>query len=269
MPELPDDTQPKPPKLPPELPDDEATRVQSNASQTRGMPPVEADRRIIPAPPARVQRSGSPPPPPAQKLAPQKAKRDAYYEPTPRPARRENPLRLPIWSVFVMLTMVCGAVSCVVVAVVALGGRIPAASPPRFVIVTASVATSTPFVLDSIAQTPFPNQIGSSGEVPAFSLQGPTLPPVIISPTPESMGIGKTVMVESDESGLNVRSGAGIQNQRLFVADDGEVFTIVGGPTQADGFTWWEIESPTDPSRRGWGASVFLVLPTPEPVSIS
>ncbi len=270
MPELPpDDTQPQPPILPPEMPDDEATRIQGKESRTRGMPPVEPVRRTIPPPPVNVRRATPPPPPPTQIIVPEKPKRASLYAPTPRPARRENPLRLPLWSVFIMLTMVCGAVSCIVVAVVGLGGRTPAASPPRFVIVTAEMATSTAFVLDSIAPTPYPNQIGSSGEVPAFSLQGPTLPPVIISPTPESMGIGKTVMVEADESGLNVRAGAGIQNQRLFVADDGEVFTIVGGPTQADGFTWWEIQSPNDPTRRGWGASVFLAMPTAEAVPIS
>jgi hypothetical protein len=164
--------------------------------------------------------------------------------------------------------LVCGAVSCIVLGVVSLGGRTVPASAPRFLILTAEIPTNTPFVLDSIAPTPIPNQLMQGGTIPPFALQGPTLPPVIISPTPENIAVGKTVIATAEDSGVNVRSAAGVQNERLFVADNGESFTVVDGPTQADGLTWWKIQSPIDSSRAGWAAAAYLELPlidTPTP----
>jgi hypothetical protein len=166
------------------------------------------------------------------------------------------------------LMLVCGAVSCIVLAVVSLGGRTVPAGLPHFVILTAEIPTNTPFVPDSIAPTPIPNQLMQGGTIPPFALQGPTLPPVIISPTPENIAVGKTVIATAEDSGVNVRSEAGVQNERLFVADNGESFTVVDGPTQADGLTWWKIQSPTDSSRAGWAAAAYLELPlidTPTP----
>lgn len=161
------------------------------------------------------------------------------------------------------LMLVCGAASCIVLGVVGLGGRTAPAAAPQFVVITAVVPTNTAFVPDLLAPSPVPNQLIQTGTVPAFSLVGPTLPPVIISPTPETISVGKTVIVNSEESGLNVRDGAGIQNTLLFISDDGESFTVVDGPLQADGLTWWKIQSPNDPARTGWAAAVYLELPLP------
>jgi hypothetical protein len=158
---------------------------------------------------------------------------------------------------------VCGAVSCIVLGVVSLGGRTVPAGSPRFVILTAEVPTSTPFVLDSLAPSPIPNQLMQGGTIPPFSLQGPTLAPIEISPTPENITIGKTVIATAEDSGVNVRSGPSVQNERLFVAENGESFTVIDGPTQGDGLTWWKIQSPNDPNRAGWAAAAYLELPIP------
>jgi hypothetical protein len=178
----------------------------------------------------------------------------------PKQTASRSGLYIPVWSVGLTLMLVCGAVSCIVVAVVGLGGRMPPAAAPQFVVITAVVPTNTAFIPDSLLASPVPNQLVQTGTVPAFSLVGPTLPPVVISPTPENIAVGKAVVVSSEESGLNVRSAPGIQNERLFVADDGEPFSVVDGPTQADGFTWWKIQSPNDPTRAGWAAAVYLEL---------
>jgi hypothetical protein len=169
-------------------------------------------------------------------------------------------LFLPVWSVALTLMLVCGAVSCAVLGVVSLGGRTVPAGEPRFVIVTAEIPTSTPFVPDSLAPSPIPNQLAQGGAIPAFSLQGPTLAPIVISPTPESIAVGKMVIASAEDSGVNVRSGPSVQNERLFVADNGEAFTIIDGPTQGDGLTWWKIQSPTDSSRSGWAAAAYLEI---------
>jgi hypothetical protein len=268
---LPDEnpeTQPSPPHLPPELPDDDYTRVQGEQSKTKGMPPIQTPRpvptpprpqRTVPPPPPREARRERPAPPDDSRL-PEKPKRGQPPPPkTKTPAPRSG-LYLPVWSVALTLMLVCGAVSCIVLAVLGLGGRTAPAAAPQFLVITAIVPTNTAFVPDSLIASPVPNQLVQTGTVPAFSLVGPTLPPVVISPTPDSIAVGKGVVVDSEESGLNVRSEAGIQNELLFVADDGEPFTIVDGPTQADGFTWWKIQSPNDPTRAGWAAAVYLEL---------
>ncbi len=272
-PKLPDDspeTQPSPPHLPPELPDEDYTRVQGEHSRTKGMPPTELPPQPSEEIPRRQEvtpaRRAVPPPPsrPAPRKQPITANDDWLPEkpkrgqPKPPPAR--GALYLPVWSVLLTLFLVCGAVSCVVLGVVSLGGRMAPTLAPQFVVITAVLPTNTAFVPDSLIASPVPNQLVQTGTVPAFSLAGPTLPPVEISPTPENIGVGKTITVDSPDSGLNVRSGAGIQNDRLFVAQDGETFMVVDGPTQADGLTWWKIQNPTDPTQSGWAAAAYLQL---------
>jgi hypothetical protein len=175
--------------------------------------------------------------------------------------RHENPLALPIWSVLVMLFMVCGAASCIVLGVVSLGGRSAAALPPRFMIITAAPTETVAITLPALAAPPtLPPELQQQTSAP-LSLSGPTLAPVVISPTPETIGVGKTVIVNSKESGLNIRSAPGTFNtQVLFVTDDGTLFTVVDGPAQADGFTWWKIQNPADGTQSGWAASVFLQI---------
>jgi len=243
------DTRPQQPSLPPEMPDEEATSLQSDLTQTKDMPPVTVPPEPAkpPAPPRRLTATTPPRPQPAVRLP-------------PVPPKQPGAMHLPVWSVALTLMLVCGAVACIVLGVVSLGGRPVPAGAPRFVILTAALPTSTPFVPDSLAPTVIPNQLMNSGTIPPFSLQGPTLAPVAISPTPENIAVGKTVITTAEDSGVNVRSAAGIQNERLFVADNGETFTVVDGPTQADGLTWWKIESPTDSSRTGWAAASFLEL---------
>jgi len=41
---------------------------------------------------------------------------------------------------------------------------------------------------------------------------------------------------------------------------DDEVFLVVGGPVEADGYTWWQLRAPYDQTRTGWSAQDFLDL---------
>jgi hypothetical protein len=93
-------------------------------------------------------------------------------------------------------------------------------------------------------------------------LEGPTLPPIILSPTPLSISIGATVVVNSDQ--LRIRPEPNLDNRELFFAVEGDQFLVVGGPEQGSDLTWWQVEDPDDPSRAGWAAADYLDVATGE-----
>ncbi|MBZ0279182.1 MAG: hypothetical protein K8L97_00495, partial [Anaerolineae bacterium] len=95
------DTRPKPPSLPPEMTDDEATRMQTPDDRTRDMPPVK-DTRLIPPPPQQPA-----PPEKPKRGAPPTSSASGQRAPVPSPAqgvrsRPVNPLAIPIWSIVLM-----------------------------------------------------------------------------------------------------------------------------------------------------------------------
>jgi hypothetical protein len=185
--------------------------------------------------------------------------RDAYY-------RMRSGLYLPAWSILLMLATVFIVAFGIVALVIALGGGSPPAGSPRIIIVTA-LPSATPEDGDSqqgqnappVQSLPEP---GAPGAVPVFPLEGPTLPPVVFTPTPVSILVGSTVAVNAPD-GLNVRARAGLDGQILFNANNGTVFRVVGGPELANGLTWWQVEDPANPTRGGWAAGEFLNVQTP------
>ncbi|MBL8133694.1 MAG: hypothetical protein JNL42_17660 [Anaerolineae bacterium] len=180
-----------------------------------------------------------------------------------REERRQNPLYFPAWSVALMLLMVFGIAAGIVSLVLMLGGQTAPGGEPRVIIVTAE-PTATSAISGPPTSAPAVNADNGSVPVlplPTFALEGPTLPPVILSPTPLVVSIGVAVLVNTE--GLNVRPSAGLENTPLFTAALGEGFNVVGGPTQSSGLTWWEIQSPDDPTRRGWAAADYLDVFSP------
>lgn len=105
-------------------------------------------------------------------------------------------------------------------------------------------------VLTMLPNTPTPN--------PADSLS--------LTPTsaPDSGGkfpFGAFVQVaNTGGKGLQIRSGAGVDNPPNFLAMDAEVFEVKDGPVARDGYTWWYLEAPYDANRAGWAAETFLDL---------
>ena len=108
---------------------------------------------------------------------------------------------------------------------------------------TAILWTATP--TPTATQTPIPTA---------------TVPPP--SPTVTTgIAVGQRVRIAGTGSaGLSLRDGPGVSYQRRGVAIEGEVFVVAGGPTSADGLTWWLLKDETEPSREGWGAANYLVV---------
>lgn len=241
------DTRPKPPSLPPEMTDDEATRMQTPDDRTRDMPPVK-DTRLIPPPPEKPKRTA----PPTSTASGQRAS-------VPSPvqgvrSRSSNPLAIPIWSIVLMLFMVGGSVACIVLAVLGLGGRTPPTAAPQFVILTAPPTNTPDIVLPALVVSPtLPAEF--QGSIAPFELEGPTLEPIIYTATPTpppKITVGSVVQVIGT-NGINLRAAPGTDQARVDVADPGETFVVIGGPEQANALIWWQI-SDASSTLTGWAA---------------
>ncbi|MGC9346868.1 MAG: hypothetical protein ACP5JG_01915 [Anaerolineae bacterium] len=87
----------------------------------------------------------------------------------------------------------------------------------------------------------------------------PTLTPL---PAAESgaISVGQRVQVSGTGGvGLSMRADASTNAERREVAQEGEVLLVVGGPQEADGYTWWLLRDEENPTREGWAAADFLV----------
>lgn len=113
-----------------------------------------------------------------------------------------------------------------------------------------------------------------SGATPEITMiAAPTLTPTNMSPTltpsptptsifflPEGeIGVGAYVQVSGTEgAGLRMRGEPGLDGPINFSAMDSEVFLVIDGPVEADGYNWWHLEAPYDQNRNGWSAGDFL-----------
>jgi hypothetical protein len=81
---------------------------------------------------------------------------------------------------------------------------------------------------------------------------------------PGVFSAGLEVMVtNTGGDGLRVRIESGLDSTPLFLATEGELFNIIGGPSLIDNHVWWEIESTVDKSRTGWAVQDYLQVVDP------
>lgn len=62
--------------------------------------------------------------------------------------------------------------------------------------------------------------------------------------------IGQAVVVNTDA--LNLRTAAGTSAAVIMVLPHGQSLTVTGGPTSADGYTWYQVETPKVDGMIGW-----------------
>lgn len=233
---IPDDSQPTQPYLPPELPDSQDTRQQTIQDQTRIITPVK-DIRLNPN--QLVEK------PKHDQIPPRKGSSSTH----------NSPFWLPIWSVLLMLMGVVGSVACIIVAILALGGRTASIAPPDFVVLSAVPSTIPLVTIPSLLTTPTVPPQFQSVDGSNLILSGPTLAPIIYTATPTQpprITVGSIVAIVGDQ-GINIRNNPGTENGLVIVANPGEEFTVVDGPRQSNGLNWWEL---TDAARgiTGWAA---------------
>ncbi len=80
--------------------------------------------------------------------------------------------------------------------------------------------------------------------------------------TPSMAGVvavGMKIKVKgTGNEGLRMHSVAGIDQQTMFVAQEGESFQIIDGPKVTDSLIWWKIQSLNDPERSGWSVQDYM-----------
>lgn len=118
-----------------------------------------------------------------------------------------------------------------------------------------SRASSLPPVLTVI---PFPSATAPVILSPTpqhLPTEAPTAPPN----APKEFSIGELVQVFGTEGeGLRIRAGPSLGAEVLLLGLESEVFEVLDGPNEVDGYTWWRLANPFDPSKQGWAADRFL-----------
>lgn len=92
-----------------------------------------------------------------------------------------------------------------------------------------------------------------------MALEGPAIPTVIITNTPIPLRVGAQAAVFGvGGDKLNIRNRPSLnESQVLFRESEGKLFEIVGGPQEADGFTWWRVRDPQF-QVEGWAVANYL-----------
>lgn len=104
--------------------------------------------------------------------------------------------------------------------------------------------------------------------IPAESIPTVDMGLLVITPTstaiPEvevnGISIQKFVKIQGTGGvGLRVRNNPGTDSEVVFLANESEVFIVIGGPEEDDGILWWELTTPYDETRSGWASADYLV----------
>lgn len=101
----------------------------------------------------------------------------------------------------------------------------------------------TPADLNSLEQTQVENE----------------LPTPTVQLLPGVVSLGMTVQVSgTGQDGLRMRVAPGTDADVLFLANEGENFTIVDGPVIQDSLIWWKIQSLQETGKVGWSVQDYL-----------
>ena len=100
---------------------------------------------------------------------------------------------------------------------------------------------------------------------PTLATPSPTFPPFIIATAapatitsgPTSLQVGAQATVSTDGAALLVRPEPTREGEPVGRLVDGVVVTIVDGPREGSGYTWWQIEHE---GVKGWVVADFLQL---------
>lgn len=102
---------------------------------------------------------------------------------------------------------------------------------------------------------------------PTASMQAqvsPTVQPtdtVPASNNPGVISIEAHVQIQgTGGDGLRLRAEPGLNANILVLGSEAEVFRVMDGPVESDGYTWWYLVGPFDDTRLGWAVENYLAI---------
>ncbi len=127
---------------------------------------------------------------------------------------------------------------------------------------------ATLLLLWNTRSDPYP---GVSGTAVVNIIYSPTDTPIPIVTTQEleptgipsdsTISVGQQIQISgTGGSGLRLRFQAGLNSEVRLLGAEGEIFLVMDGPQEVDGYTWWYLENPQDRNRRGWAVADYLTL---------
>ncbi len=104
----------------------------------------------------------------------------------------------------------------------------------------------------NIAVTPYIDLANSVDAIEPTATYSPESLPGVVS-------LGMTVKVSgTGDEGLRMRSGAGTDQSVLFLANEGEFFSIIDGPVIKDSLIWWKLQGNENGQKSGWSVQDYL-----------
>jgi hypothetical protein len=173
----------------------------------------------------------------------------------------------PLWSIALMLFGVIIVIISLIGSLYLIRRPTPQEAAPQVIVQTASSIELAALLPEATVPAVAPmSPATSTPQVPFFTLLGPTLAPVYLSPTPDTISIGRMVMVQNvGENGLNVRSAPGIDNALIFTARENALLEVIAGPATArnDSYTWWHVRD-LFTNEDGWAVDLYMQVQPPE-----
>lgn len=154
-----------------------------------------------------------------------------------------------------LLTVFIALIVVAVLVALLLGGNRKVNNPPTVAALTATIATVTPSPVPVLAIA-----TATDTAAPIAATDTP-LPPTLALPSPTpilALAVGADAVVSASD-GLHVRKQPSASADQVIKLAQGVRVHIIGGPQQADGYTWWQIVGwPQDNGDSGWCAGDFL-----------
>ena len=109
----------------------------------------------------------------------------------------------------------------------------------------------------SILRAPSASPTRSPSATPEASVQTPS--PTQEPSEPGVLARGQLVEIfGTGGDGLRLRVQAGLDARIAFLGVESEVFEVLGGPEELDGFQWWFLGNPYNAEKTGWAVSNYL-----------
>jgi hypothetical protein len=86
-----------------------------------------------------------------------------------------------------------------------------------------------------------------------------TPPPTQPAPPEGDFEYGQLVMVSgTGGDGLRLRRSPDLDAVVGFLGMENEVFRVIDGPVEGDGYIWWYLENPYESTKSGWAVANYL-----------